>query len=142
MGRSRRGVRTGQMVRIASERIHILYSLARKEAGKGDHQLMRRHVQLARRIGTRYNVRLPRDLSRATCKDCNAYLLPGATSFVRVGGGLIRTTCELCGAVRRFGLEPAGTGRIKTPQSETSISQKSQPTSTQGNGTRSKEESN
>jgi len=66
-----------------------------------DFALADRYARLARRIGMRYNVRLPRDLRARICRKCTRYLLPSVTCTVRVHRGRIRTTCKYCGHVAR-----------------------------------------
>jgi ribonuclease P protein subunit RPR2 len=72
--------------RIASERIEILFKQAEKEFRKHPRR-SRRYVELARKIGMRYNVRLGGEEKRKFCKfckSCNTLLKPGATSQVRL----------------------------------------------------------
>jgi len=52
--------------KIARERIQILFSLAEKEIKKHPER-SRRYIELARKLGLRYNVRLPRELKRKFC---------------------------------------------------------------------------
>lgn len=92
----------GQERRIARERIDELFRLAEVEALKGNLGRSNRYVELARRIGMRYNVRLPSEHKRRVCGECHAYLLPPKTARVRVGGSRIVTTCLACGAIMRF----------------------------------------
>lgn len=99
--RGRRGIRTRGMIRTARERIEHLLTLAEGMARSGEVHRMRRCVELAWRISTRYNVRIPRWRKRWICRRCRAYLLPGVTARVRVRGH-VRTTCLLCGDVRRI----------------------------------------
>ena len=58
---------------IASERIARLMKLAESEAGRREDELAKKHVKLARAIGMRYNVRMPKDLRRSYCRGCCAY---------------------------------------------------------------------
>lgn len=92
----------GQERRIAAERIEQLFTLAEQEAHRANLARADRYVGLARRIGMRYNVRLPSQFKRRICKECHAYLLPPTTARVRIGGSHVVTTCLKCGAVMRF----------------------------------------
>ncbi len=92
----------GQERRIAAERIEALFGLAEEEGHKGNLARADRYVELARKIGMRYNVRLPSAYKRRVCHECHAYLLPPKTARVRVGGSRLVTTCLRCGAVMRF----------------------------------------
>ena len=92
----------GQERRIARERIDALFGLAEREALKGNFARANRYVELGRKIGMRYNVRLPSEFKRRVCKGCHAYLLPPVTARVRIGGSRVVTTCLRCGVVMRF----------------------------------------
>lgn len=63
------------MTDIAKERIDILFDLADEELKKHPER-SRRYVQLARKIGLRYNVRLPETVKKKFCKHCNTLLKP------------------------------------------------------------------
>ena len=82
-------------VRIAGERIRILFHEAEKMVKK-DQKLARRYVQLARKIGMRYNVRIPRELRRKFCRSCHSYLQEGLTSKTRVKNGTVNIKCFTC----------------------------------------------
>ena len=92
----------GQERRIAAERIETLFRLAEQEGHKGNLPRADRYVELARKIGMRYNVRLPSEFKRRVCRECHAYLLPPKTARVRIGESRLVTTCLRCGAVMRF----------------------------------------
>ncbi len=88
---------------IAKERIEILFSLADKEF-KHHPERSRRYVELARKIGLRYNVRLSKDKKREFCKNCDTLLKPGITSQVRLDKKTksIRVICLNCRKVYRY----------------------------------------
>lgn len=86
---------------IARERIRILFDEAEQAALEDRLDRADRYVELARLIGMRYNVPIPRDLKSFMCRRCGAYLLPGETSRVRTRGTRVATTCLRCGHVRR-----------------------------------------
>jgi ribonuclease P protein subunit RPR2 len=79
----RRGRKPVWQQKIARERIQILFNLAEREIKKHPER-SRRYVELARKIGLRYNVRLPKDLKRKFCKKCNTILIPGYNCKVRL----------------------------------------------------------
>lgn len=90
--------------KIAAERIDILLNLAEKNL-KEDVEISRRYVELARKIGMRYNVQLPREKKRWMCKKCNLLLKPGLNCRVRISGsgGISRLViCDRCGLARKF----------------------------------------
>ena len=88
---------------IAEERIIILFNLARKELDKHPER-SKRYVQLARKICLRYNVRLPKDMKKIFCKNCNNLLIPGKTEKVRIDSKnkTISRTCLKCNRVYRY----------------------------------------
>jgi len=87
---------------IAKERIQILFDLAEKEFRKNPER-SRRYVELARKIGLRYNVRLPKELKKKFCKECNSLLLPGKSCTMRVVGKRILTIkCSNCNKIYRY----------------------------------------
>lgn len=102
MARGRRGRRTKEMVTIAGERIDILFGLAEEEALSHNLPRATRYMDLARRIGMRYNVRIPGKFKRKYCKHCRSFLLPGENSRVRVKNGRIIVYCENCNQYTRM----------------------------------------
>jgi ribonuclease P protein subunit RPR2 len=86
---------------MAYQRIIRLFELARTEFKKNpDHS--NRYVQLVRKIGMRYRVRIPQEFKRQICKYCHAYLVQGATARTRLRGTHITTTCSTCGKQMRM----------------------------------------
>lgn len=99
----RRSQKPEWQTKIAEERIEILFSLAEKEFRKHPER-SRRYVELARKIGLRYNVRLSKDEKKKFCKKCNTLLKPGITSQVRLDKSTktIRILCLNCKKVYRY----------------------------------------
>jgi len=92
--------------RVAEERIEILFEEAVKTYPQNPSQAQR-YVDLARRIGMRYRVRLPRGFRRLVCRRCKGFMLPGYSCRVRVrsrGQPHVAITCLSCGAVTRIPL--------------------------------------
>lgn len=89
---------------IARERIDLLFEEADKRfEEKPDYS--HRYVNLAREIGMRYRVRLPKELKRKYCKHCHKYLKPGVNAKIRFNQKRfphIVITCEECGGVKRI----------------------------------------
>lgn len=87
---------------IAEERIEKLFSLAEKEFKKHPERT-KRYVGLARKIGLRYNVRLPKDLKRKFCKKCNS-LLTASNKQVRIDSKTktIAVKCLNCSKIYRY----------------------------------------
>jgi ribonuclease P protein subunit RPR2 len=89
---------------IARERIEILFRLAR-EAFREDRELSKRYLALAKRIGMRARVQIPRELKLFVCKGCGSLLIPPENCRVRVrsdGNPRVVLTCLDCGRVKRF----------------------------------------
>jgi ribonuclease P protein subunit RPR2 len=67
-------------------------------------ELSQRHAQLARRISTKYNIRMPYVLRIVFCKKCKSFIAPGINSKIRLGRASvksIRITCNFCGHTYR-----------------------------------------
>lgn len=64
-------------------------------------ELSDRYVTLARRIGMRYNIRLPREYRELYCRACSTYWVEGRTVRTRLRGGHRVRTCLKCGYQRR-----------------------------------------
>lgn len=84
-----------QIRRIAKERIGGLFAMA-EEIFKKDSKLSDRYVEIARKISTKYKMRIPRELKRRFCKKCGSYLVPGANCRVRLTGKKVVTSCFRC----------------------------------------------
>lgn len=82
--------------KIARERIGILMERAEEEAIKGNTKRTDRYVSLAKKIGTRYNVRFPRSLKRKICKHCDSFLLPSVNCRVRLNKRTVSIYCYKC----------------------------------------------
>lgn len=93
--RRRRSNKPHHQIKIANERIALLFEEAEKMA-RIDKSLAKRYVEIARKIGMRYNVRLPAQLKRKFCTYCHAYLKPGLTCNVKVSKGVVKITCFEC----------------------------------------------
>ncbi|MHB8351502.1 MAG: ribonuclease P protein component 4 [Thermoplasmata archaeon] len=94
------------MIRIARERIGDLFALARSESLDGHGALPHRYVHLARRIGMRFNLRLPQEYRSRYCRRCSSYWVEGRTVRTRLRQGCCVRTCLVCGSRRRVGLHP------------------------------------
>jgi len=88
--------------RIAKERIDYLFGQAEQQALAGKLHLANRYVELARKLGMKYLVRIPRHLKHRFCPLCYSYLLPGANCTVRLTRQHLAIHCESCGTIRRI----------------------------------------
>ena len=103
MHRTGRGKKNPAHLAVAKRRITALYDLSLEKVREGDLDLARRYTGLAKRIGMRYTVRIPRDLKQMTCRSCMVPLVPGRTARVRIRCGQRAITCHECGHTRRIG---------------------------------------
>ena len=81
------------------ERMQILIDSAISNA-RTDPNLSQRHASLARRISTKYKIRMPYHLRMVFCKKCKSFIAPGINSRIRLGRTSvksIRISCNLCG---------------------------------------------
>lgn len=92
------------MIRIARERMSDLFALARSESARGVGTLPHRYIFLARRIGMRFNLRLPPEYRTLYCRRCSSYWVEGRTVRTRLRAGRSVRTCLVCGAPRRVEL--------------------------------------
>jgi ribonuclease P protein subunit RPR2 len=92
------------MVVIARERIVLLMEQADRAALDGKMDQADRYVEMARRVGMRYNVRIPPVYRGRFCRACYAYMMPGSTARNRLKRGKAVTTCLRCGHVKRVPL--------------------------------------
>jgi len=97
----RRGRRPRWMLKIAEERIHILFMLADKEF-KEHPQRSNRYVKLARNIATKYNIKMPKIWKRRFCKNCYLFLKPGCNCRVRLSKSCVVISCLECGNLMRI----------------------------------------
>lgn len=89
--------------KIALERMEILINHAISNARENP-DLSEKYGKLARRIGTKYNIRMPYEQKIVFCKKCKSFIAPGVNSKIRLGRSSvksIRITCNFCGHVYR-----------------------------------------
>jgi ribonuclease P protein subunit RPR2 len=96
----RRGRRPRWMIKIALERLEILFQLAEDEF---DHQPTRSHryVEMACKIATKYNLKMPSYWRGRFCRNCHHFLKPGSNCRVRLSGSSVNLYCLECGEVMR-----------------------------------------
>jgi len=85
------------------ERMQILIDNAISNA-RSDPELSQRQASIARRISTKYKIRMPYHLRMVFCKKCKSFIAPGINSRIRLGGASvksIRISCNLCGHTYR-----------------------------------------
>jgi ribonuclease P protein subunit RPR2 len=90
--------------RIAIQRIHVLFSLA-KETFHENPSLAQCYVDIARRIAMAARVRLPKEYRRQICRHCKSFILSGVNCRVRVRQRRephVVITCLNCGKQTRL----------------------------------------
>ena len=88
---------------LATQRIEILVRNA-LETVKYDANLAQKQAMLAKRMSTKFRVRLPYEIRQLYCKKCKRFIVPGVNARVRVGRAnvkAVRITCLNCGHVYR-----------------------------------------
>ena len=85
------------------ERMQILIDNAISNA-RTDPELSQRQASIARRISSKYKIRMPYDLRIVFCKKCKSFIAPGLNSKIRLGRASvksIRISCNFCGHTYR-----------------------------------------
>lgn len=80
------------------ERMQILIKNATYNA-KSNPELAQRQAMLAKKLSTKYRVRMPYELRIHYCKKCKQFIVPGFTARIRIGRSnvkSIRITCNFC----------------------------------------------
>jgi ribonuclease P protein subunit RPR2 len=89
--------------KIALERMQILLDIAIHNT-KNNPDLAARQALLAKKISTRFKIKLPYELRIVFCKKCKSFIAPGLNSRIRLGRTSvksIRISCKLCGHTYR-----------------------------------------
>ena len=85
------------------ERMQILIDNAISNA-RTDPELSQRQASIARRISSKYKIRMPYYLRIVFCKKCKSFIAPGINSRIRLGRASvksIRISCNFCGHTYR-----------------------------------------
>ena len=96
-----RGKRPKWMIEIAIERMNILFERAEMEFITHPER-SHRYVELARKLSTKYNTRIPEKWSRRYCRKCGKFLYYGHNSSVRLVDEKVNIFCGECGHVMRI----------------------------------------
>ncbi len=92
--------RPDHVLDTAREEAARLFGEAGRFHAAGDDAMARRRVRQARRAAMRVQLRIPEFWNRY-CRACDAYLVQGENSTIRVKKGVRILRCQACGAVRR-----------------------------------------
>lgn len=74
------------------------------ETAKSDADLAQKQAALAKKISTRFRVRMPYEIRQMFCKKCKRFIIPGVDARVRIGRTnvkAVRITCLKCGHIYR-----------------------------------------
>jgi ribonuclease P protein subunit RPR2 len=83
---------------IALERMEILIKNAVANA-RINPSLAQRQASLARKLSTKYRIRMIYDMRINFCKKCKKFIVPGVSARIRIGRSSvksIRITCGFC----------------------------------------------
>lgn len=94
----RRGRRPKWMIKIADERLEILFKMAEDEFSLHP-QRSHRYVEMARSIAQKYNLKMPSYWRGRYCKGCKRFLKHGLNSKVRLNHSAVTIECLECGEV-------------------------------------------
>lgn len=83
-------------IKIAKERINILFKEADKAAKNKKIEMANRYINIARKIGMRYNVRISTELRRKFCRKCKKFLYPNLSSNEKEEKGFLIIVCKNC----------------------------------------------
>ena len=87
--------------RIALDRIKQLFNEASLKF-KLDKSLSNRYVSIALKLSTKYKTKIPSNLKKCYCKNCKAFLMPGANCRIRSSNGKLVYLCLECQHFMRF----------------------------------------
>lgn len=97
----RRGRKQKWMIKIAKERMEILFKQAEEELYHHPER-SNRYAQIARNIAQKYNLRIQGSWRGRICKKCHRFLRPGLNSQIRLAGSSLTIKCLECGDLRRI----------------------------------------
>jgi ribonuclease P protein subunit RPR2 len=89
------------------DRIERLFELAERDFDSHPERA-HRNVQLARKIATRYNIRMPKRFRTMFCRKCYKYLSPNINCRVKKSGSLLTIKCLECGALTKHTYDRKG----------------------------------
>lgn len=87
---------------VASERVKILFDLAKKEFPKHPER-SQHYASMILDTAKRMKLRLPLSVKRFICRKCSSLLVPSKTLKVRSLKGFMIYQCLNCNYIRRYG---------------------------------------
>ncbi len=61
-----------------------------------------RYVEMARKIATKYNLKMPSSWRGRFCRNCYHFLKPGSNSQIRLSDSMVNIKCLECGEIMRM----------------------------------------
>lgn len=89
------------MIEIAKERMEILFNRAEMEFINHPER-SNRYVELALKLSTKYNTKVPEKWARRYCKNCKSFLSPGRNCTVRLVNSEVNIFCGECDHVMKI----------------------------------------
>ena len=96
-----RGKRPKWMINIATERMNILFERAEMEFITHPER-SNRYVELALKLSTKYNTKVPDKWKRRYCRKCKKFLYPGHNCTVRLVNSEVNIFCGECDHVMKI----------------------------------------
>ncbi|MDD3754449.1 MAG: ribonuclease P [Methanobacterium sp.] len=88
------------MIKIALERMEILLNHAEEEFALHPER-SHRYVEMALKIVTKYNLKMPSSWRGRFCKNCHKFLKPGSNCQIRLYDSMVNIKCLECGEIMR-----------------------------------------
>ena len=88
------------MINIALERMEILLNHAEEEFALHPER-SHRYVEMAWKIATKYNLKIPSSWRGRFCKNCHRFLKPGSNCQIRLQDSMVNIKCLECGEIMR-----------------------------------------
>ena len=96
-----RGKRPKWMIEIAIERMNILFERAEMEFITHPER-SNRYTELALKLSTKYNTKIPEKWKRRYCRKCKKFLYPGYNCTVRLVNSEVNIFCGECDHVMKI----------------------------------------
>jgi ribonuclease P protein subunit RPR2 len=97
----RRGRRPKWMLKIAEERIDILFNRADEEFTMHPER-SHRYVEMARNIAKKYNLKLSSEWNKRFCSKCHHFMKPGLNCRIRLSDSSVVIKCLECGNITKI----------------------------------------
>ncbi len=97
----RRGRRPKWMLKIAEERIDILFNKA-DEIFSRHPERSHRYVEMSLNIAKKYNMNLPVIWSKRFCRNCHHFMKPGVNCQIRLSDSSVVIKCLECGNINKI----------------------------------------